>query len=56
MQPRPYGPDELSEMLDEYDAICEETHPEKKGAVARAGESNGSADIRDEISELRSAS
>lgn len=33
MQPRPYDLDELSEMLDEYDAICEETHPEKKGEV-----------------------
>jgi ABC-type multidrug transport system ATPase subunit len=33
MQPRPYALDELWEMLDEYDAICEETHPEKKGAV-----------------------
>jgi len=36
MQPRPYALDELSEMLDEYDAICEETHPEKKGAVTVA--------------------
>lgn len=36
MQPRPYDLDELSEMLDEYEAICEETHPEKKGAVTVA--------------------
>jgi energy-coupling factor transporter ATP-binding protein EcfA2 len=36
MQPRPYDLDELSEMLDEYDAICVETHPEKKGAVTVA--------------------
>jgi ABC-type multidrug transport system ATPase subunit len=36
MQPRPYDVDELTEMLDEYDAICEETHPEKKAAVTVA--------------------
>lgn len=36
MQPRPYDLDELSEMLDEYEAICEQTHPEKKGAVTVA--------------------
>jgi hypothetical protein len=30
MQPRPYDLDELSEMLDKYDAICEETHPRRK--------------------------
>jgi ABC-type multidrug transport system ATPase subunit len=33
MQPRPYDLSELSEMLDEYDAVCEDTHPERKGAV-----------------------
>lgn len=37
MQPRPYDADELAEMLGEYEAVCEETHPEKKGAVTATG-------------------
>ncbi len=52
MQPRPYDPDELTEMLDEYDAICEETHPEKKGGPVTVA-TNGAA--ADEPAELKAS-
>jgi ABC-type multidrug transport system ATPase subunit len=56
MQPRPHDPDELSAMLDEYDAICKLTHPEKKGVVAEADAINGSPPADDAISGLRRVS
>lgn len=56
LQPAPFTPTELSAMLDEYEALCELTHPEKAAADAKDGDAtNGSAAAEGRAS-LRGAS